>query len=107
MAAADASGPSGVSLLMVDLLAAVYWFDDALQSGLKTKGWSEVTRAQSLVLANMTAGVQRASQLAKNLGVSHQPMSQTLAPIQTRGLIPVDADPSDPRTKLLNFTLHS
>ncbi|MBL8553737.1 MAG: hypothetical protein JNL41_05625, partial [Phenylobacterium sp.] len=57
-------------LLMTRLLMRVYWFDEALQAALKAAGWSPVSRAQSLLFANVSAGVHRPSRLAENLGVS-------------------------------------
>jgi len=91
-------------ILMVDLLSAVYWFDEALQAGLTAKGWSQVTRVQSLVLANIASGVHRATQLARNLGVSRQAISQTLAEMETRGLISMTLDPEDRRALIVDFS---
>jgi len=94
-------------ILMVDLLSAVYWFDEALQAGLADRGWSHVTRMQSLVLANLASGVQRAAQLARNLGVSRQAMSQTLAEMEARGLVATRPDPSDKRALIVEFSAQS
>jgi DNA-binding MarR family transcriptional regulator len=94
-------------LLMINLLSAVYWFDEALQSGLAARGWSQATRVQSLVLANLAAGVRRATHLARNLGVSRQAMSQMLAEMEERGLITVSADPDDRRARIVSFSSQS
>jgi len=87
--------------LLVELLVRVYWFDDAFQAGLKGNGWTEMTRAQSFVLMNLTVGVKRASQLARNIGVSHQAMSQTLAEMARRGLVTIESDANDRRARLV------
>ncbi len=101
-------GPSPARhLLMIGLLSAVYWFDEALQAGLAARGWSRVSRIQSLVLANMASGVNRAGQLAKNLGVSRQSMSQTLAEMDERGLIDIAPDPTDKRARIVTFSAQS
>lgn len=94
-------------LLMIDLLSAVYWFDEALQAGLAARGWSQVSRIQSLVLANVASGVNRAVQLAKNLGVSRQSMSQTLADMEAHGLIDIAPDPTDKRARVVTFSAKS
>lgn len=94
-------------ILMINLLSAVYWFDEALQAGLAARGHSEVTRIQSLVLANLASGVNRATQLAKNLGVSRQSMSQTLAEMESRGLIAIAPDPDDKRARVVTFSKQS
>lgn len=92
---------------MINLLTAVYWFDEALRATLKSGGWETVTRAQSLLLANITAGEHRASRLAKNLGVSRQAISQMLAELEARGLIDISADPNDGRAQVVNFSPRS
>lgn len=92
---------------MIDLLSAVYWFDEALQAGLSARGWSTVSRIQSLVLANMASGVDRAGQLARNLGVSRQSMSQTLAEMKALGLIDIAPDPTDRRARVVRFSASS
>lgn len=108
----DPTGPgqdprAAREILMINLLSAVYWFDEALQAGLAARGHSEVTRIQSLVLANLAAGVNRAVVLAKNLGVSRQSMSQTLAEMEARGLIAIAADPTDKRARVVTFSKQS
>ena len=94
-------------LLMINLVSAVHWFDEALQAGLAARGWTSVTRIQSLVLANLATGVNRATRLARNLGVSRQAMSQTLAEMEDRGLVIVSPDPDDKRARLVSFSPHS
>jgi len=90
-------------LLMMNLLTAVYWFDEALQDALKRGGFEAVTRAQSLLLANIAAGEHRAIRLARNLGVSRQAVSQMIAELQARELILVEADPHDRRARVVKF----
>jgi DNA-binding MarR family transcriptional regulator len=94
-------------LLMINLVSAVYWFDEALQAGLDARGWSSVTRSQSLILANLATGVNRAVNLARNLGVSRQAMSQMLAEMEERGLITVAPDPNDKRARVVSFSAQS
>ena len=90
--------------LMMDLLSAFYWMDEALQTGLKQRGWGHVTRSQSLILANIAFGVRRASQLARNLGVTRQAISQMLAEMERKGLVRSMADPSDGRAQIVSFS---
>lgn len=94
-------------LLMINLVSAVHWFDEALQAGLAARGWTSVTRIQSLVLANLATGVNRAAKLARNLGVTRQAMSQTLAEMEERGLVIVSPDPDDKRARLVSFSPQS
>ena len=95
------------SLMMLDLLQAFYWFDEGLQANMIARGWEKRTRAQSLALANIAGGVSRSSQLARNLGVSRQAMSQMIQQLQGLGLIDVATDPSDTRAQIITFTEES
>jgi DNA-binding MarR family transcriptional regulator len=90
--------------LMIDLLRAVYWFDEALQAALAARGWNSVTRSQSLVLCNIAAGIDRASQLARNLGVSRQAMSQMLSEMRAQGLVVMKPDRTDRRAQVVGFS---
>ncbi|WP_063872411.1 MarR family winged helix-turn-helix transcriptional regulator [Sphingobium fuliginis] len=90
--------------MMLSLLQAFYWFDEGLQANITARGWEKRTRAQSLALANIAAGVHRSSQLARNLGVSRQAMSQMIQQLEGMGLINVSADPSDGRAQIITFT---
>lgn len=90
-------------LLMTRLLMSVYWFDEALQSALKASGWPPVTRAQSLLFANVSAGVHRPTRLAENLGVTRQSMSQMISELAARGLLEVGPDPEDGRAQVVTF----
>lgn len=91
-------------LLMMNLMSALYWFDEALQSHIKAAGWESLTRAQSMVMANIAAGEQRATRLARNLGVTRQAISQMLADMEKRGLVVVKEDPTDKRARIVDFS---
>lgn len=91
-------------LLMMNLLSAVYWFDEALQTSLKREGWPVITRAQSLLFANLAAGEYRASRLARNLGVTRQSISEMLRELEARGLLTTEADPDDRRARVVRFS---
>lgn len=90
-------------LLMTRLLMRVYWFDEALQAALKDAGWPPVTRGQSLLFANVSAGVHRPTRLAENLGVTRQYMSQMISELAARGLLEVGPDPEDRRAQVVTF----
>lgn len=92
---------------MMDLLRAFYWFDEALQAGLRRHGWSDITRSQSLILSNVAFGVRRASVLARNLGVTRQAVSQMLNEMERKDLIAMSADPDDGRAQLVGFSTKS
>ncbi len=91
------------SLLMLDLVRTVYWFDEQLQSRLDAKGWGKLSRTQSLVLVNVANGETRAARMAENLGISRQAMSQFLAEMAENKLVELVPDPGDRRARIVRF----
>ena len=47
--------------LIVPFLQAFFWLDDGLQKYLQSRGWSQVTRPQSMVMINVLSGVTATS----------------------------------------------
>lgn len=90
-------------ILMMNLVSATYWFDEALQAQLAEAGYPGITRTQSLLLANIAAGEQRAIRIAENLGVSRQAISQILAELEARNIVSVSTDPADRRARIVDF----
>jgi DNA-binding MarR family transcriptional regulator len=74
-------------LIMVRLVEAIYWFDETLQKRLDALGFHGITRAQSIILANIANGEIRPARLAEKLGISKQGISQALGDMQSRGMI--------------------
>ena len=89
--------------LMMNLLSALYWFDEALQAALKEAGIPNVSRAQSMLIANISAGEHRATRIARNLGVTRQAISLMLSELETRGSVELFPDPDDGRARLVRF----
>jgi DNA-binding MarR family transcriptional regulator len=90
--------------LMLDLLTAIYWLDDALQENLEATGFIRLSRAKSFIIANIALGERRATSIARNLGVSRQAVSLMLADLEQRGLITFERDPEDGRARVVVFT---
>lgn len=101
----DRAGSSGERgrFLMMNLLHKYYWFDEALNGNLLRKGWPNITPAQSLVMIHIALGMNRASTIARDLGVSRQAMSQMLGEMKSMGLITFAPDPHDKRAQLVLF----
>lgn len=95
------------SLLMLDLVRVVYWFDEQLQQALAKRGWGMLGRSQSLVLANVANGETRSARIAEKLGVSRQAMSQLAAELIARNILEFAPDPQDKRARILRFTPQS
>jgi DNA-binding MarR family transcriptional regulator len=92
------------SFLIVPLLQGFSWFDDGLQSYLQAKGWPHVTRPQSMVMVHVVRGLTRPSDIARNLGVSRQAIHTTINQMIDLGLIELDKDDGDGRSKRVVIT---
>ena len=90
--------------LLLSLLQGFYWFDEGLQNYLQARGWPSVTRPQSMVMANTVLGVQRPSDIARNMGVSRQAIHATINQMATLGMVSLVDDPANGRVKLVSLT---
>ena len=90
-------------MTMINLLRAVYWYDEALQSNLRRDGWPTPTRTQSMLFANIAMGETRPARLAANLGITRQSMSQLIATMVERNILVVEPDPQDRRAQKIAF----
>ena len=90
--------------LIVSLLQGFYWFDSGLQSYLRARGWPTLTHSQSMVMINVVMGATRPVEIARNLGISRQAVHVTLAQIAQVGILRLQDDPTDRRTKIAVLT---
>jgi len=97
----DENAPSH---LILELLTAFYWFDEGLQNALRAKGWPEITRPQSMLMANLALGLHRPSDIARRLGVSRQAIHATLEQMVAKGVLELVEDPRDRRVKLVELS---
>ena len=95
------------NFMMMDVMRAFYWFDEGLQSALKARGWQSISRSQSIMLANIALGIKRPADLARNLGISRQAVSKMLQEMTEDNLLSVEADPSDKRAQIVNYSAES
>lgn len=90
--------------LMIHVFQALVWLDEGLQARLHDHGWPDVSRAQSMVMLNVAAGVTRPSEIARRLGISRQAIHTTIAQMVALGMVELEADPADGRHKRLRAT---
>ena len=91
----------GAESLIVPLLQAFFWFDDGLQTFLQSRGWDEVTRSQSMNMANVVIGVHKPSDIARNLGISRQAVHTTINQMIAMGMLELRDDKHDQRAKVV------
>ena len=85
--------------LIIPLLQGFSWFDDGLQAYLQAKGWPHATRPQSMFMVHVVRGVTRPSDIARDLGVSRQAIHTTINQMVELGLLSLENDPEDGRSK--------
>jgi len=90
--------------LLVPLMNAFLWFDDGLQSYLQAQGWDQVTRSQSMVMANVVTGVGKPSDIARNLGLSRQSVHTTIMQMVKLGMVELNHDPEDGRAWIVTVS---
>lgn len=90
--------------ILLNLLSGFYWFDEGLQSYIRACGWPEVTRPQSMVMANVVMGVCRPSDIARRLGISRQAIHSTLKSMIDMGMVELADDPTNLRVKVVVLT---
>jgi DNA-binding MarR family transcriptional regulator len=87
------------TFLIGPLFFGFSWFDDGLQAYLKRHGWPRATRAQSIVMLYVLSGVTKPVELARRLGVSRQAVHVTIGQMIDKGLLELEDDPEDGRSK--------
>lgn len=90
--------------MLLNLLQGFYWFDEGLQNYLRACGWPEVTRPQSMVMANIMMGVTRPSDIARRLGISRQAIHVTLKSMIDLDMVDLVDDPESGRVKMVRLT---
>jgi len=89
--------------LIVPLLQGFYWFDEGLQNYFRSRGWSGVTRPQSMIMVNIILGTTRPSEIARKLGISRQAVHATIAQMVEMNMLELIDDPEDGRSKILKI----
>lgn len=92
--------PAAVNLGQL-LLQAFRWFDEGLVAGLRTAGWPQLTRAHSLVFANLGPRGSRISDLARRAGVSRQAVHQVVHELVEMGLVELHDDERNRSAKVV------
>lgn len=97
-------GQAADESIFAGLMNAVNWFDEAFQNSLEAAGYARTTRVESFVIVNIAAGRQRPADIARNLGVSRQAISQILKAFAQRGWIETLPDPNHGKAQIVTFS---
>jgi DNA-binding MarR family transcriptional regulator len=90
--------------LIIALFRRFCWLDEGLQARLRSRGWPDVNRTQSMVMTNVVSGTVRPAEIARNLGISRQAIHSKLAQMVDLGMIALDVDPQDRRHLIISLT---
>lgn len=73
-------------------------------SSLREQGWPELSRTQSMVMAQLRFDKVRISEIARQLGISRQAAQKTIVSLQTLGLVETAVDPENSSALLVKLT---
>lgn len=76
----------------------------ATLSGLRDRGYADVSQADTALLANLDSGGATMSALARRTGVTRQAVSQQIAQLEQEGYVARQPDPRDSRAVLVTRT---
>lgn len=86
-----------------DLVKAVDWYDNSLQSILKSKHMTSVNRTQSLMLVHIAVGFTRPSDITREMGTTRQNIHAMAKDLLKKNIIVLIPDPVDGRSKQYVF----
>lgn len=92
------------SELMLRLFERFVWMDEELQQRIRARGWPEISRSQSMVLLNISAGITRPADIARRLGVTRQAVHATINQLAELGIVRLEPDPADGRHRQVALT---
>ena len=81
-----------------------HWFTGYVGRVLSQTAWSDLSRAQIIILGGIYSGETRAIRLAEMTGVSRQAISKTVKELQNRGLLTQQADIEKGNSSVLMLT---
>ena len=103
-AGAPGAAPVETRGVALALLKDFYWIELGIRSYLRACGNPEFSRADGMVIANITLGYNRPSDIARQLGVSRQAIHRQIHQMREKGIVALEDDPADGRIKLVTIT---
>lgn len=90
--------------IALSLLKDFYWIELGIRSYLRARGNPEFSRSEGMVIANISLGYSRPSDIARQLGISRQAIHVTIQQMKRKGIVDLVKDPDDRRIKLVVIT---
>jgi len=86
------------------LLTKFRWVETSLLNSLRAEGWPELSRSQSMVMAQLRFDEVRISEIARQLEISRQAAQKTISSLQTLDLVEATVDPDNSSALLVKLT---
>jgi DNA-binding MarR family transcriptional regulator len=90
--------------LIASLLVGFEWFDESLQLSLRARGWSDLTRPESMTMTHIQMGIVRPSDIARSLRLTRQAVHVTIKSMVKKDLVELVDDPVDGRIRIVKLT---
>jgi len=92
---------------MAGLTQAVDWFDKGLQNVIRSSGYEPLHRTQSLILMHIALGINRPSDIAREMGLTRQNVHHMAKTLIDGAMIESSPDPDDPRRSVYRLSEES
>ena len=92
---------------MAGLTRAVDWFDKSLQNVVSSSGYEPLHRTQSMILMHIALGIDRPSDIAREMGLTRQNVHHMAKTLIDGGMIESSPDPEDPRRSVYRLSEES
>ncbi len=89
--------------LIGTLAYGLFWVDECLQASMEAAGWERMSRTRSMLMVNVTIGINRPADIARSIGVSRQAIHQLIRGLKEEGILELVPDPNDRRAKIVQF----
>jgi len=92
---------------MAGLTQAVDWFDKGLQNVVRSSGYEPLHRTQSMILMHIALGIDRPSDIAREMGLTRQNVHHMAKTLIDSAMIESSPDPDDPRRSVYRLSEES
>lgn len=92
---------------MAGLTRALDWFDKSLQNVVRARGYAPLHRTQSMILMHIALGIDRPSDIAREMGLTRQNVHHMAKTLIDGGMIESSPDPEDPRRSIYRLSEES
>ncbi len=89
---------------MARMTQALDWFDNSLQNVVASSGFEPLHRTQSMIMMHIALGVNRPSDIAREMGLTRQNVHHMAKNLIKAGIIDSAPDPDDPRRSLYQLS---